>query len=238
MGIMETRDCTERAPKLPWLSRILLLREIAGVLSVFALMLGGMYIGFFSPTEGASVGATGVLIVGLIQRRLSWMGFKTSVRESVHLSTIIYLVLIGIEIFHFLMDSLGLQREMTKFFTELHMQPWAVMVIILFGLILLGCVMDSMSVLFITTPFLVPVVIGLGFDPVWFGVVMVMVIQLGLIHPPFGLNVFVLSTMIKEISVTEAFWGCVPFVIANTLIIVLVCVYPQIILWLPNMMFK
>lgn len=231
-------EIAPRGEKLPWGSRLILIKDIAGVLSVFILMLGGMYIGFFSPTEGAAVGASGVLIVGLLQRRLSWDGFKTSVRESVHLSTIIYLVLIGIEIFHFLMDSLGLQREMTRFFSELHMHPWSVMAIILVGLILLGCVMDSMSVLFITTPFLVPVIVGLGFDPVWFGVVMVMVIQLGLIHPPFGLNVFVLSTMIKEISVTEAFWGCVPFVVANTIIIVLVCVYPGIILWLPNMMFK
>ncbi|MSQ73416.1 MAG: TRAP transporter large permease [Betaproteobacteria bacterium] len=227
-----------RSERLPWMARIALLKDIVGVSVVFILMLGGMYAGFFSPTEGAAAGAAGVLLVGVIQRRLSWTGFVESVREAVQLSAIIFLILIGIALFHFYMDSVELQKTVTSYLAQLDMSPAAVMAIILIGLILLGCVMDSTSILFITTPFLFPIVVGLGFDAIWFGVVMVMVIQLGLIHPPFGLNVFVLSAMIREITVAEAFWGCVPFVIANILIIVLVCIYPGIITWLPNMMFN
>ena len=225
-------------PRLPWRERVPLLKSVAGVALVFGVMMGGMYAGIFSPTEAASVGAAGTLAVGLWQRRLSWAGFVASVREAVQLSAIIYLILIGIYLFHFFMDAVGLQKEVARTFAALELPAPAVMAIILIGLILLGCVMDSMAILFITTPVLFPIVVGLGYDPIWFGVIMVMVIQLGLIHPPFGLNVFILAAMSKEIKVAEAFWGCVPFVIADIVIIVAVCLFPQLILWLPNLMFN
>ena len=159
-------------------------------------------------------------------------------REAVQLSAIVYLILIGIALFHFFMDSVGLQREVTQGLNSLGLPAWGLMAVILVGLILLGCVMDSTAILFITTPFLFPIVVGLGFDPVWFGIVMVMVIQLGLIHPPFGLNVFILASMHREIKVIEAFWGCVPFVIADIVLIGLICVFPALVLWLPDLMFQ
>ncbi|MFN0304455.1 MAG: TRAP transporter large permease [Burkholderiales bacterium] len=222
---------------MPWRERIPLLKSGGGVAFVFLLMMGGMYAGVFSPTEAAGVGAAGTLVVGLIQRRFTWSGFVIAVRESVQLSAIIYLILIGIAMFHFFMDAVGLQKEVTGYLGALNLAPPVVLGIILVALVLLGCVMDSMAILFITTPVLFPIVVGLGYDPIWFGVVMVMVIQLGLIHPPFGLNVFILATMNKEIDVIDTFWGCVPFVVADILMIVLVCISPQIILWLPNLMF-
>ena len=226
------------APPVPWRERLPLLKSIGGVAVVFGAMMGGMYAGVFSPTEAAAVGAVGTLAVGIIQRRLSWTGFVASVREAVQLSAIVYLILIGIALFHFFMDSVGLQREVTQTLTALRLPAWGVMAIILIGLILLGCVMDSTAILFITTPFLFPIVVGLGFDPIWFGIVMVMVIQLGLIHPPFGLNVFILASMHREIKVVDTFWGCAPFVIADVVLILMVCVFPGIILWLPNLMFQ
>jgi TRAP-type C4-dicarboxylate transport system permease large subunit len=112
-----------------------------------------------------------------------------------------------------------------------------IMTAIVVALILLGCVMDATSIMFITTPLLFPIVIGLGYDGIWFGVIMVMLIQLGLIHPPFGLNVFVLASMIKEVTVSRAFWGCAPFVVADVVIIGLCIAFPQIVLWLPDRMF-
>ncbi len=223
---------------MPWRERIRLSSSIGGVAFVFLLMMGGMYAGVFSPTEAAGVGAAGTLAVGIVQRRISWNGFLIAVREAVHLSAIIYLILIGISLFHLFIDAAGLEQEVKHYLETLRWPPAVVMGGILIVLILLGCVMDSMAILFITTPVLFPVVIGLGFDPIWFGVVMVMVIQLGLIHPPFGLNVFILASMNREIKVVEAFWGCVPFVVADILMIILVCIFPQIILWLPNLMFE
>jgi tripartite ATP-independent transporter DctM subunit len=226
-----------RGERMPWRHRLIQLKDIVGVFAVFSLMLGGMYAGWFSPTEAAAVGAFGILVVGILQRRLTWQSFVASVREAVGLSAVIYLILIGITLFHLLMDSIGINREVSEYLAHLQLPPAAVMTIILIGLILLGCVMDSTSILFITTPFLFPVIVSLGYDGVWFGIVMTMVIQIGLIHPPFGLNVFILSAMIKEVTVAEAFWGCVPFLIASLLMIVLICVYPEFILWLPNRLF-
>jgi TRAP-type C4-dicarboxylate transport system permease large subunit len=136
------------------------------------------------------------------------------------------------------MDSVGLKRAVEEFLANSHLPAWGVMSMIVLGLVFLGCVMDATSILFITTPLLFPIVISLGYDGVWFGVIMVMLIQLGLIHPPFGLNVFIMSALIKEVKVSEAFWGCVPFVIANVILIVACLVFPQIILWLPQKMFN
>ena len=226
-----------RGERLPWRGRLTQLKDIVGVFAVFLLMLGGMYAGWFSPTEAAAVGAFGILVVGILQRSLTWQGFVASVREAVGLSAVIYLILIGITLFHLLMDTIGVNREVSEYLAHLQLPPAAVMTIILIGLILLGCVMDSTSILFITTPFLFPVIVSLGYDGVWFGIVMTMVIQIGLIHPPFGLNVFILSAMIKEVTVAEAFWGCVPFLIASLFMIVIICVYPEFILWLPNRLF-
>ena len=226
-----------RGERMPWRGRLVQLKDIVGVFAVFLLMLGGMYAGWFSPTEAAAVGAFGILVVGVLQRSLTWQGFVASVREAVGLSAVIYLILIGITFFHLLMESIGMNREVGEYLAHLQLPPAAVMTIILIGLILLGCVMDSTSILFITTPFLFPVIVSLGYDGVWFGIVMTMVIQIGLIHPPFGLNVFILSAMIKEVTVAEAFWGCVPFLIASLLMIVIICLYPEFILWLPNRLF-
>jgi len=222
----------------PFAARIKLLRGIWGVIAVFTVMMVGMYAGYFSPTEAAGVGAFGILVVGCIDRRMSWPEFVASVREAVHVSAIIFLILIGIEMFHFLMDSFGLERELSATLKQTDLPPWAIMSVIIVGLILLGCVMDATSILFITTPLLYPIVIALGYDGIWFGVIMVMLIQLGLIHPPFGLNVFIMSTLIKDVKVSDAFWGCVPFVIADILLIAACLALPQIILWLPNQMFQ
>ena len=223
---------------VPFAERVKALRGIWGVLAVFTVMMTGMYMGYFSPTEAAAVGAFGVLVVGLLERRLSWNDFVGSVRESVHLSAIIFVILVGVGLFQFFMDSVGLKRAITELLANSHLPAWGVMSLIVVGLVLLGCVMDATSILFITTPLLFPVMTSLGYDGVWFGVIMVMLIQLGLIHPPFGLNVFIMSALIKEVKIGEAFWGCVPFVIANVILIVACMAFPEIILWLPNKMFN
>ncbi|MBY3557348.1 TRAP transporter large permease [Rhizobium laguerreae] len=217
--------------------RLRQLRGIWGIAAVFMLMLGGMFAGWFSPTEAGAVGAAGVIVVGLFRGRMAFADFVASVREAVHLSTVLYLILIGIEMFHFLIDSVGLQREVSLLLESTTLPPAFIMAVIIIGLILLGCVMDATSILFITTPILYPAVVGLGYDGIWFGVVMVMLIQLGLIHPPLGLNVFILSGMIKQISVSTAFRGCIPFVIADIVIILAAFIFPNMILWLPNLLF-
>jgi tripartite ATP-independent transporter DctM subunit len=219
-----------------WRQRFDLSREIVGLIAVVLVVMFGIYLGFFSPTEAGAVGAAMTLALALFKRQLSWSGFVASVRDTVHFSAIIYLLTIGIALFHFFMDSAGLPKYIADFVIALHMSPTLVMASILGILMLLGTVIEAIAILFITTPFLYPIIVGLGFDPVWFGVVMMMIVELGLIIPPLGLNVFLLTSMIKEISLWEAFRGCAPFVAADVLMVVFTFRVPGVVTWLPGLM--
>jgi C4-dicarboxylate transporter, DctM subunit len=225
-------------PRIPLRKRMAHVWDIWPVAAIFAILTGGIYTGYFSPTEGGAVGAAGMLILGVAKRKLDITGIVASLRGTVILSAVIFFILIGIELFHFFMDSIGLQASLASTLKDTTLRPIVVVGMILLVLMALGCVMDSMAIMFITVPFLNPVIIALGYDPVWFGVTMIMVVSLGLITPPFGLNVFLLSAMIPEISIREAFRGVLPFVIADIVLIALCLAFPDVILWLPNLLFK
>ncbi len=224
------------SPRATWRERTSLLREIGWLLLVVVAVIGGIYTGLFSPTEAGAVGAFCILVLGVAKRRLSWPGFVRAVRETVHFSAIIYLLTIGIGMFHFFMDSAGLPRFIAQFVVGLKMSPSLVMLSIIGVLMVLGTVIESVAILFIATPFLYPIIVGLGFNPVWFGVMMMLIIELGMILPPLGLNVFMLSSIIDEIRIGEAFRGCLPFAATNAIMIVLTFFFPQIVLWLPAQM--
>ena len=219
-----------------WHQRFVFLYQISGLIAAIFAIMAGIYFGFFSPTEGGAVGAAGILLLGVTSRRLNWTGFVRSLRETVHFSAIIFLLTIGIQMFHFFMDSAGLPKFIANYVVGLHMSPTAVMAMIILILMLLGTVIEAIAILFIATPFLYPIIVGLGFDPVWFGIMMMMIVELGLIIPPLGLNVFLLTSMINEITIAEAFQGCVPFVVADVLLIVITFAFPEIVLWLPSAM--
>ena len=216
--------------------RLLFSSKISGLVTLVVSIMLGIYFGIFSPTEGGAVGAAGMLLIGVVTRRLGWTEFVRSVRETVHFSAIIFLLTIGIEMFHFFMDSAGLPKFIANYIFSLNASPSLVMAAIVITLMLLGTVIEAIAILFIATPFLYPIILGLGFDPVWFGIIMMMIIELGLIIPPLGLNVFLLSAMIKEITIGEAFTGCAPFIIADVILIALTFWFPAIALWLPQTM--
>jgi tripartite ATP-independent transporter DctM subunit len=224
------------AARSSWGQRLALAREVVGLVVIVLVVMFGIYFGFFSPTEAGAVGAALTLALALIKRQLPWSGLVGAVRDTVHFSAIIYLLTIGIALFHFFMDSAGLPKYIADFVVGLHMSPMLVMACILGVLMLLGTVIEAIAILFITTPFLYPIIVGLGFDPVWFGVVMMIIIELGLIIPPLGLNVFLLTSMIKQISLWEAFRGCAPFVVADVVMLAATFLMPGIVTWLPSLM--
>ncbi len=219
-----------------WEDRLAFAYRVSGLALVVVAIMAGIYFGIFSPTEGGAVGAAGTLVLGVLSRQLDWAGVVRSIREAVHFSAIIFLLMIGIQLFHFFLDSAGLPKFVAAYIGGLHMSPAIIMAAIVVVLMLLGTVIESIAILFIATPFLYPIIIQLGFDAVWFGILMMMIIELGLIIPPLGLNVFLLSSTVKEITLAEAFSGCVPFVLVNIIMIFAVFAFPAIALWLPQTM--
>lgn len=218
-----------------WPERWALLREIRAVGLLFVLVMGGIFAGLFSPTEGGAVGAAGALVIGIVRRRIDVKVFLDCIRETMQLSAMIFFIVIGISIFDYFMQASRVQDALGSFITGLDLSPEAVLAIILLVLVLLGCVMDAIAIVFITTPFIFPIIVGLGYDPVWFGIMTVMVVEIGLVTPPFGMNVFVISRLVPQVTTWGAFEGVLPFVAADLVRIALFLASPALVLALPNL---
>jgi TRAP-type C4-dicarboxylate transport system permease large subunit len=153
-------------------------------------------------------------------------------------SAMIFFIVIGISIFDYFMQASRVPEELGAYVAGLELSPATVMAGIIVFLVLLGCVMDAIAIVFLTTPFLFPIIVNLGYDPVWFGIVMVVVVEFGLITPPFGMNVFVISKMTPEVSTWGAFQGVAPFIASDVVRVALFLLFPSIVLWLPNLLFQ
>jgi len=220
-----------------WRDRLTLLRDIWGVLALFVVVMGGIFAGLFTATEGASVGAVGALLIGLIQRKLDGRGIIACVADTVRLSGMLLFIIVGVAFFNFFIESAGLPQAIAGFIEGHDFGRWTVLLGIIALLVVLGCVMDSIAIVFITTPVLYPIIVKLGFDPVWFGLLMVMIVELGLITPPFGMNVFVISNMVPEVDTWGVFQGVTPFIIADLVRLALLLAFPIIALWLPDLLY-
>jgi tripartite ATP-independent transporter DctM subunit len=224
--------------RVAWRERLVALKEVWGVVLLFALVMGGIFVGAFSPTEGAAVGAFGALVLGVLNQRIDWHGFVASIKDTMQVSAMIFFIVIGISIFDYFMQASRVPEELGAYVAGLQLSPATVMAGIIVFLVLLGCVMDAIAIVFLTTPFLFPIIVNLGYDPVWFGVVMVVVVEFGLITPPFGMNVFVISKMTPEVSTWGAFQGVAPFIASDVVRVALFLLFPSIVLWLPNLLFQ
>lgn len=224
--------------KVSWPDRARSLLDVAGVALAFLIVMGGIFTGFFSPTEGAAIGAAAVLMISVVTGKLKWSGLMTALRESVLISAMLFLMLIGVEMFHFFMEASQLPAAIVKLFTGMQAPPMVVLMCLIAMLVVLGCFLDAIAIVLIMTPFLYPIVLDLGFDLIWFGILMVMVVEIGLLTPPFGMNVFVISSMIPQISLGQAFAGVGPFILADIVRIALLISVPTLTLWLPNLLFN
>ncbi|WP_108483136.1 TRAP transporter large permease [Oceaniglobus ichthyenteri] len=223
------------------------------VLIIFGLVIGGIYAGLFNPTPAASVGVFLVVIFGLLQRNLSWQGFREAILETASTTGMIYLILLGAELLKIFMSRSGLPQEAALWVANSGLTPMIVMVILLVSLILLGCLMDSLSMILLVIPFFWPVLVevnggiyqgadGAGYGmsteelKIWFGILALIVVELGLITPPVGMNVFVISSLAKDVPMIETFKGVLPFFIAEIIRVVLLVAFPILTLWLPRLL--
>jgi tripartite ATP-independent transporter DctM subunit len=224
-------------PKSSWGERLESLKGGLGeVLFVFAVSIGGLFAGWFTPTEAGAVGSAGVLAVALVERRLSWEGFKKSLYDTTRTSAMIMFMVAGAVMFGRFMAVSRVPFELANWAGALPLPPFAIMAIILFIYLVLGCFIDALALVLLTIPIFYPVaVITLGYDPIWFGVIIVMVVAMGVITPPVGMNVYIIKGVVPDIPLEVIFKGIWPFLIAILVCLAILMIFPQITTYLPSM---
>ena len=216
--------------------RLAALRDVWGPAALFLLVMGGLYVGIFSPTEAASVGALGALILGLLNRRSLRQLLAKPLIDTVKTTAMIFTVLIGAIMFNNFLILASIPTLISDWIGALPFGKLAILMVILGMYLVLGCLLDSLAMILLTIPIVFPIVKALGFDPVWFGIIIVMVVELGLITPPIGMNVFVIRGIARDVPLETIFSGVMPFIVAQIMLIAIMVIFPQIALWLPSTM--
>jgi tripartite ATP-independent transporter DctM subunit len=210
------------------------LRQVWPVGLLFFVVIGGIYGGIFSPTEAAAVGAVGAALLAWARGQLSRWVLADCVGETARITGMIFLVLIGAAIFNYFMETTGLAQALLAWIEAVGLGPISAMLLILLFYIVLGCFMDSLSMILLTVPFVFPVVTALGWDPLWFGIVVVTVAELGLITPPVGMNLFVIQGTAQDLDMATIVRGLPPFILADLLRLLILLAFPGLALWLPG----
>lgn len=231
-------------PRAPWSERLRALRDVWAVLLLFFLVIGGLYGLFdvpslnlnFSPTEAAGMGAMGAFLIALARRRLNFRQTLEVLQETAITAASLFAVLIGAWIFSNFVNIAGLPGALNDLVTAYNLQPWQVMAFILLIYIALGCIFESLSMLLLTVPIFFPLVTSLGYDPIWFGIVVVVVTEISLITPPVGLNVFVLKGVVGNVPTSTIFRGVTPFWLVDIVRLFLLLAIPALALYLPSQM--
>lgn len=224
--------------KMSWPERISALKGIWGILSLFIVVMGGIYLGVFTPTEAAGVGAGGAFLIALGRRSLSFSGLFETLTDTARTSAMLFCVLIGALIYSDFVNRAGLPVDLFTMVSQLDVSPMLIIFVILGIYIVLGMVFESLSMMLLTVPIFYPLVQSLGFDLVWFGIVVVVVTEISLITPPVGMNVFVLSAVLKDVKASTIFKGVTPFWCADIVRLLLVTLIAPIALALPIWLYR
>ncbi len=222
------------APVSSWVARLSALKDVWASLALFVFVIGGLYGGLFTPTEAGGMGAGGAFLIGLARRRLTREDILGALLQATRTAAAMFTVLIGAILFGYFLTVTQTPQNVTAFITGLGLGRYGVLMVIMGMYLILGCLMDAMAMIILTVPIIFPVITELGFDPVWFGVIIVMTVELGLIHPPVGMNVFVIKTVVKDVSFSTIFLGVLPFVATDLIRLAILIAFPIIALWLPS----
>ena len=218
-----------------WKEKIRSLSGLTETGILFALAIGGLFLGWFSPTQAGSIGAGGALVIGLIRRDLNWTNFVEAAKDAVMTSCMAIFVITGAVIFGHFMAVSQITFALADWVEALPLPPMAIMGVIVFMYFIGGFFMDSMALVVLTIPIIFPIVTRLGFDPIWFGVIIVLVAEMGVITPPVGVNVFVIKGIAPEIPLERIFKGIIPFLAALIIVTIIIIFFPQIATFLPSL---
>jgi tripartite ATP-independent transporter DctM subunit len=224
-----------RGPKTTFKEKLGSLKSAWEVVLLFVVVIGGIYKGIFTPTEAAGIGAFGTFLFALLRKRLGWNSFTHSLSETVQTTGMLFLIILGAMIFGYFLSVTRLPMEFASVVSDLPVNRYVVLVAILIVTMLLGCIMDSMAIVLLTIPVFYPLIQHLNFEPIWFGILVVRVTEMGLITPPVGLNVFIIKG-ISGVPIGTIFRGVIPHLIADVLQVIVLIIFPQITMFLPNLM--
>ena len=219
-----------------WRQRAATIKGVGPVLILFIVVMGGMYTGVFSPTEGAAVGSFGAFLLTLLMRRLTWRVFIDSLKETASTTAMIFMIFIGTSILQYFIETSTLPRILNDAIVASGLSRYMVLIVILAIYVILGCFLDSLSMLLITLPLFFPLVKSMGFDPIWFGILVVCVVEIGLITPPVGMNLFVIAAVVPGMPLKTVISGVTPFIFADLVRLAVLVAFPAISLWLPSLM--
>ncbi len=221
--------------KSTWAERLVAFKDVWTIVLLFVVVMGGIYAGFFTPTEAAGIGASGAFFLALLRRKLTWRGLINSLVGAVRTTSMLFFLVIGAEMFSNFINIAGMPGALRDMVMGTDISPAMVIVGILCIYLLLGCVLESMTMILLTVPVFYPLVQALGFDLVWFGIVVVVVTEISLITPPVGMNVFVLRTVLPDVPLKTIFKGVTPFWLADIVRLILIVSIPALSLYLPRM---
>jgi tripartite ATP-independent transporter DctM subunit len=207
------------------------------MLVLFVLILGGILSGIFSPVEGGSIGAVGAFVYALVRRRMTSQVLFTALKDTLAITTKLLLILIGVGILGYFLASTRLPFALAEFVTGLEVNRYFVFAAVILLFMLLGCLLNVIPMILLVLPTIFPSIVALGFDPIWFGVVAVLTMEMGQITPPIGVNVFAIGSVAKDVPMQDIFRGIVPFFFCMVFCILVLTVFPQIATWLPSVLF-
>ena len=236
LQVMRNPSLAPVSDYVPWSKRWGALLQMWDAIVLIVLVIGGIYAGLFSPTEAAAVGAGGALLFAGIRKKLNWATLRAGIRETAGMTGMIFLILIGAALFNFFIETSGLTQTLVNWITTQGYSPLAVLITLLAFYIVLGCFMDSLSMILLTVVPAFNVITGVGYDPVWFGVLLVSVVEIGLITPPIGMNLFIIQGVSSDMTITTLSRGILPFLAADIVRVVLMVAIPGLILWLPHLL--
>ncbi len=229
-------DLCVSAPKASLRERIASLTGVIETFILFVLVMGGLFVGLFTPTEAAAIGAFGTTVIALIGGHLTWLGFRRSLNETTRISCMILVIVAGATVFGHFLAVTTIPAQIGQWVSELPLPSFVIIGLIIFIYLFLGCMMDSFAMIMLTIPVFYPVVTTLGYDPIWFGVVIVLVAEMGVITPPVGINVYVVAGVARDVPLQVIFRGTLNMMIALCLTALLLMIFPQIALFLPGLM--
>jgi tripartite ATP-independent transporter DctM subunit len=235
---MTWRDPASGPPgeRSTWRERLLALKDVWAVAVLFLFVMGGIYGGLFTATEGAAMGACGAMVFALSRRALTWQTLYAALLESARTTSMLFVILIGALMFAEFINITTMPADLKTFVSRFNVSPTMVVAAICAVYVVLGTAMEELSMILLTIPVFFPVIVHLGFDPVWFGIIIVCVVEIGLISPPVGMNMFVLRTLLPEVSTASIFSGVLPFMWADVIRLAILVAFPWLALWLPSMM--